>query len=152
MKYNVRQATMLDLLHIAQLAIAYSEEAQGHDNFDFDLTYALENAAQTLLSDDACFILVHKGNELVGFIWGYAKSLPWSRKKLALDVILYVKPEARCTKAAYLLMKEWEAWAKRKGSAEVQISIASGIHEERSISFFKKLGYSYIGQQFRKEC
>lgn len=149
---KVRQATMLDLINLAPLGIEYAQEAKGHGSFEFDLETALRNAGTTLLGDTGCIQLVHSGSSLAGFLWGHASSLPWSKSILAYDTILYVKPEHRGSKAAYLLMKAWEEWAKSKGAAEVQISIASGIHEEKSISFFKKLGYSYIGQQFRKEC
>lgn len=149
---KIRQATLLDLLTIAPLAQLYADEAKGHDNFPFDLETALSSAAGTIVNEDGCFIIAYKDNEPVGFIWGHAHNLPWSKEKLAFDTILYVRPSSRKSSVAYRLMKEWEEWASERGAVEVQISIASGIHEDSSVSFFKKLGYSYIGQQYRKEC
>lgn len=152
MTIKIRQAMLLDLLTLAPLAQLYAEEAEGHDNFAFDLDTALSSTAVTIADPNGCFLLAYKDKEPVGFLWGHAHNLPWSKNKLAYDTILYVKPSSRKTSVAYRLMKEWEAWAKEKDAVEVQISIASGIHESSSVSFFKKLGYSYIGQQFRKEC
>lgn len=149
---KIRQATLLDLLTFAPLGIRYAEEAEGHDNFPIDLEHTMQQAAVTIMSDSGCFLLAYDDNNPVGFIWGHSRSLPWSKAKLAFDSILYVVPEKRKSSVGYKLMKAWESWAKESGAVEVQISIASGIHEEESCNFFKKLGYSYIGQQYRKEC
>ncbi len=147
----IRQATLLDLLTLAPLADRYAVEAQGHQRFTFDLETALKNAALTIVDEDGCLLVVYDGLKAVGFLWGSARALPWSKEKLAFDTILYVVPEKRKTSVGYKLMRAWEQWAKQQHAVEVQISIASGIHEGQSIAFFEKLGYSYIGQQFRKE-
>lgn len=149
---KIRQATLLDLLTFAPLGIRYSEEAEGHNNFPVNIEHMMKNAAMTIQSESGCLLLAYDDSEPVGLLWGHSRSLPWSEAKLAFDSILYVIPEKRKTSVGYRLMKEWEAWAKQSGAVEVQISIASGIHEEQSCNFYKKLGYSYIGQQYRKEC
>lgn len=148
----VRQATLLDLLSLAPLADLYAQEAKGHDEFTVDLEHCLSNSAMTIMSDDGCFLVAYEGTQPVGFLWGYATSMPWSKKKVAFDNILYTIPTKRNGKAGVMLMKEWELWAKERGAVAVQISIASGIHEEKTINFYKKMGYSYIGTQLRKEC
>ena len=149
----VRQATLLDLLIITPLGSRYTEEALGHKNYPLDIDACIHNAASTILSDNGCFLLAFDDNKNpVGFLWGHAHALPWSKAKLAFDTILYVIPEKRKSSAGYKLMKSWEEWAKEKDAVEVQISIASGIHEDETTSFYKRLGYSYIGKQFRKEC
>ncbi|CAM0031027.1 acetyltransferase [Vibrio phage D530] len=147
----IRQATLLDLLPLAPLGQRYADEAHGHSHYPFDLEHCLKNAAVTIVDDDGCFLVAYDGEVPVGFIWGAARALPWSKARLAFDTILYVVPEKRKSSVGLKLMLAWEQWAKEKNAVQVQISIASGIHEEQSISFFKKLGYSYIGQQYRKE-
>lgn len=148
---KIRQATLLDLLILAPLAERYSLEAQGHQNFTFNLEEALKNAALTIVDESGCFLVAYDNLKPVGFLWGSARALPWSKEKLAFDTILYVVPEKRKSSVGYKLMKSWEEWARENNAVEVQISIASGIHEDSSVSFFKKMGYHYIGQQYRKE-
>lgn len=149
---KVRQATLLDLLIITPLAELYVKEAKGHDRYTFDLETSLSNASSTIMSDDGCFLIAIDKDELVGFLWGHAANLPWSRKRISFDTILYVRPDKRkVSSAAYKLMKGWEDWSKERDVEEVQISIASGIHEEDTTAFYEKLGYHYIGKQFRKE-
>lgn len=149
---TIRQATLLDILSLVKLAESYKDEAHGHDDFPFDVEHSMRNVAHTIMSEDGCLLMALCDNEPVGILWGIVHSMPWSEARLAFDTILYVSPAKRNTSIAFRLMRAWEAWAKDRGAKQVQISIASGIHEERSISFYKKLGYNYIGQQFRKEC
>lgn len=148
---KVRQATLLDLLLLAPLAERYASEAQGHSNFPLDLEFCLQNAAATIMNDSGCLLVAFDGNTAVGLLWGHASPLPWSKAQLAFDSILYVVPEKRKSFVGYRLMQAWEQWAKSRGAVEAQISIASGIHEEATLSFYKRLGYKYIGQQLRKE-
>lgn len=148
---KTRQATLLDLLVLAPLAHRYANEAGKHSNFPVDLEHTLQNAAKTIQREDGCFLVAFDGNEPVGFIWGFCTALPWSKAKLAYDTILYVVPEKRKTRVGFKLMQGWYGWAKEQGAVEVQISIASGIHEEETENFFKKLGYSPVGSQFRME-
>jgi len=117
----------------------------------FNLEVALTNAASTIVDDSGCFLVAYDNLKPVGFLWGCARALPWSKEKLAFDTILYVIPEKRKTSVGYKLMNSWEEWAREHNAVEVQISIASGIHEDSSVTFFKKMGYHYIGQQYRKE-
>lgn len=153
MKLTVRTATLLDLLLLAPLAERYAEEAQKHENFPIDMEHLVGQAAAATLSEDSCILICFKGKEPIGLLWGHCSSLPWSKSKLAYDTILYVTPETRKkSKAGYLLMKAWNEWAAESGASEVQISIASGIHEEETIRFYKRMGYSLIGSQYRKEC
>ncbi|QBJ01044.1 hypothetical protein [Aeromonas phage MJG] len=146
----VRQATMLDILTLAQLAADYSEEAKKHSNFPFDAEYAMNSMARSLMTDGAAFICF-RDNEPVGFLWGFLSTLPWSRAKIAFDVILYVKPECRGGRSALKLFSAYEEWAKKNGAVEIQISVASGIHEEATGRLYERLGYNHLGTQYRKE-
>jgi len=103
------------------------------------------------MREDSVILLAFSDSIPAGFLWGGCYEIPWSDKKLAMDTLLYVKPEFRGTKAGWLLMLAWERWAKEQGAVEVQISIASGIHEERTGSFYERLGYTKTGTQYRKE-
>lgn len=148
---KVRQATLLDLLSFAPLADKYAQEAAKHDSFPVDIEHTMQNAAISVQREDGCLLLAYDDFEPVGLLWGSCHALPWSKSKLAFDTILYVVPEKRKTSVGFKLMRAWEDWANSQGAAEVQISIASGIHEEETESFYKKMGYSYVGCQFRKQ-
>lgn len=147
---HTRQATLLDMLLIAPLSVRYAEEADTKSN-PVQQDYALQSAAQTIMMEDGCLLLVFDDNKLVGFLWGFCCPLPWNPAKMAMDTILYVEPEYRGSRAAYKLVQGWEAWAKEKGATHVQLSVASGIHEEQTAEFYQRLGYSHVGTEYRKE-
>ena len=151
MPTTVRKATLLDLLGFIPLGEAYHKEAQNHGNFPLSLDQTLQNAARAIMCEDSVILLAFSDGDPAGFIWGGSYALPWSDKKLAMDTLLYVKPEHRGTKVSFLLMQAWEKWAKESGAVEVQISIASGIHEDKTCQFYQRLGYHHTGTQYRKE-
>ncbi|ARB11249.1 hypothetical protein [Marinomonas phage CPP1m] len=148
----VRPATVMDILSLVSLADKYSSEVKNHDLFPVDFERLILQASASTLCDTSVILTCFKGKEPIGLLWGHMSKLPWSETPLAFDSILYVLPENRGSRAGLLLMEAWEDWAKEKGAAAVQISIASGIKEEATKRFFGKLGYSYIGSQYRKEC
>lgn len=148
---KTRRANLLDIITIAPLAVDYSKEAQKHDEFPFDLEYSMNQIATSMLNGGAVFLVFDSSNEVVGLLWGFCSYMPWCKRKIASDVILYVKPEYRGTRAAYDLCRAYEQWAIDEGAVAIQLSIASGIHEEVTGRFYTRLGYNMIGTQYRKE-
>lgn len=151
MPITIRKATLLDLLAFVPLGESYHGEAQKHGNFPLSLDQTLQNAATAIMREESVILLAFSDADPAGFLWGGCYALPWSDKKLAMDTLLYVKPEHRGTRVSFLLMQAWERWAKESGAVEVQISVASGIHEDKTIQFYERLGYKQIGTQYRKE-
>uniref|UniRef100_A0AAU6W040 Aminoglycoside acetyltransferase n=1 Tax=Pseudomonas phage Ulina01 TaxID=3138549 RepID=A0AAU6W040_9CAUD len=147
---RTRQATLLDMLLIAPLADRYSKEANTK-GFPVELDYSLQQAAATIMMDDGCFLIVFDDNEAVGFLWGFCCALPWNPAKLAMDTLLYVEPHYRGSRAGYKLVKAWEEWARERGATSVQLSVASGIHEDKTAEFYQRMGYNHIGTEYRKE-
>lgn len=145
-----RQATLLDMLLIAPLASRYAQEANTK-GFPVELDYSLQQAALTVMNDDGCFLIVFDGSEAVGFLWGFCCQLPWNPTKLAMDTLLYVEPQYRGSRAGYMLVRAWESWAQERGAKAVQLSVASGIHEEKTGEFYQRMGYTHIGTEYRKE-
>ncbi|AWD90613.1 aminoglycoside acetyltransferase [Pseudomonas phage Njord] len=147
---KVRQATLLDMLIIAPLAANYAAEVKTHSEYPVILDYSLEQAAKTILMG-GCFLIVFDNHKPVGFLWGFCCAMPWNPAKLAMDTLLYVEPDYRGSRAGYKLVMAWEAWAREQGATSVQLSVASGIHEERTASFYQRMGYTHIGTEYRKE-
>lgn len=147
---HVRAATLLDILLIAPLADRYSKEADTK-GYPVELDYSLQQAAHTIMMEGGVLLMVFDDQRAIGFLWGFCCPLPWNPAKLAMDTLLYVEPEYRGSRAAYKLVKEWELWARMQGATCAQLSVASGIHEEKTGEFYQRMGYNHIGTQYRKE-
>lgn len=147
----VRLANELDIIRLMQLGVEYSKEAKYHDSLPYDPEFAAVNAMQTLDSPDACLIIAEHDGDIIGFIWGAASCLPWSPIPIAMDIILYIKPEHRGGMYGVRLIKAYEEWSRGIGCKQVSLSVASGITEEKTCKLYSKLGYQKVGQQHRKE-
>lgn len=146
----VRQATEWDLPAVIQLSLAYAEEADHHDNFTFDPELAALHGITAVRDPNSCFLVSVYEGKVVGFLWAILTTLPWSRTPIALDNILYVSPDYRGKQGMYLI-RAYEKWAQECGAVEVNVSIASGITNERTESLYERLGYTKVGTSYRKE-
>jgi GNAT superfamily N-acetyltransferase len=147
----IRQANELDILALAKLAKDYAEEANHHDSLEFDMQYAMMSVATSFMHPDHCFLVAVQEGKLVGFLWGLVTPLPWSPALIAIDNVLYIKPELRGKAHGVRLIRKYEQWAEGRGAKQVSISIASGITEDATCNLYRKLGYHLVGSQFRKE-
>ena len=147
----IRPMCELDIPKLASLGIDYAKEANNHDVFKYDIDTAMLNLAISIIDPDSCIFVAVKENEVIGFLWGLVSPLPWSTGKLAVDNILYVVPCCRGEIHGVRLIRAYEQWAKTKNASQVSISIASSITEDRTCNLYERLGYSYIGSQFRKD-
>lgn len=146
----IRRATELDLFRLLRLAQKYREESKGYENHTIDETFAVTNAALSILDPNQCIFVAVARQEVVGLIWGLVTSLVWSPKKIAMDQMLYVLPEYR-GRLGVRLIKTYLGWAKEVGAEEVFISSASRVNEDRTFRLFERLGFNQHGRQYRKE-
>lgn len=147
----VREATELDLLKLMELGRDYALEANYHDSLPYDEEFAVNSAINSLLHPNYnIFVAVHEG-EVVGFLWGSVSPMPWSPALIAIDNILYIKPEHRGRILGVRLIKAYEEWAIGMGAKQVSISIASGLNEDKTCKLYERLGYHSVGRQYRKE-
>lgn len=65
-----------------------------------------------------------------------------SQAVLASELLLYVMPEHRGSRAAYMMVKAFEAWA---GPLELRAGSALGVDDTKAINFYERLGYEQIG-------
>jgi len=147
----IRKMCELDIPQIALMGLAYSKETDTHDSFDYDLDTVMLQLSLAVVDPNAQILVAIKDNTVIGFIWGVITHLPWSTEVIALDNILYIVPCCRGEIHGIRLIRAYESWAESKNATQVSISIASGITEDRTCNIYKRLGYSYIGSQYRKD-
>lgn len=148
----IRNATELDALVALKMGEDYVEETGNYVGMPYDANLAVGNMLMALRDPRQLFILSidAKGNA-AGMLWAFCgPALPWSPASIAVDQIVYVKPEKRGTKHGLALIKSYEEWAARMDAVEVRLSIASGIHADKSGRLYEKLGYDRLGSQFRR--
>ena len=68
---------------------------------------------------------------------------------IAVELLLYVAPAYRKTRAAFMLMDEFERWAEHVDATSICVSHYHG--DDRIGSFYKKRGYEPVEITYRKK-
>lgn len=101
---------------------------------------------------NSCFCAVAwKNGEIIGAFLGLAGHMLFSECRRADELGFYVYEQFRGGRAALLLVKAFEEWAKRVGCVLVMTGVSAGITDERAISFYERLQYKKHGATFRRE-
>ncbi len=87
----------------------------------------------------------------IGAVAAYTLPCHFSDGFVAFDLFVYVEPEHRGGKAAFLLIDSYEKWAKQHDVIEICLGVSTGIHPEKTGSFYERLGYEKVGCNFVKE-
>ena len=96
-------------------------------------------------SPDVKYFLATKEEKIVGFIGFIKHEYFFSNRKRVSDLGFYVKKEFRGTKAALLLLKKAEEWAKSVGVEDIHLGQTTASEIEKTQKFYNKLGYKTVG-------
>tara|TARA_R100001594_G_scaffold143333_1_gene191180 strand:- start:2027 stop:2476 length:450 start_codon:yes stop_codon:yes gene_type:complete len=104
-----------------------------------------------IYDDNQCGILAFDDNlDLSGMILGYIDSFYFSKEISLQEHFIYIEKEKRGTKMVFKLLKEWVEWGKSKNAIDVWLKSTTGINRDKTSKLFNKLGFSEIGQTYRR--
>lgn len=145
----IRQASFLDIPEVINLGDKYVEEevkVVAHHSPSWNAEQSAANLCASLVRDDLFLWVAVDEGSIVGFLWaGYHDLAPWTPVRVASDILFYIVPEKRGTLLGMRLIKAYKQWAFEKECAEVRLSIASGINEERVGRMYERLGFETFG-------
>ena len=103
------------------------------------------------IRDPAIFLVVAEaGDEIAGAMAARTQGWFFGHGKMATDMGLFVRPAARRSRAAVLLVKAFEEWARENDCIEAMLSTHSGYETERFGRFVERRGYARRGISFVK--
>lgn len=146
---KVRDANLLDLLAMTKLAEVYSEEAPQMKVHTVHVETLMRNMASTILDPKGYLTVMEVDGEVVGGMWGYLMSMPWSNVISAQDVILFIKKDNRGQGG--LLIDAWVNWSEQQGAKEIVLSTASGIKPASFDKLMSRKGFTLQGYTYSKE-
>ena len=111
-----------------------------------DLTPEFELLTERVLTDPsyALFVSEKEDGSINGFMVAQLQRGLHFKETVATNLVFYVLPESRGM-APYLLIKEFEAWAKLNRANQIHLSTSGGTNLERNLRFFSRLGYKLSG-------
>lgn len=92
----------------------------------------------------ACFIAEGPALERAGVMFAELHPLPWAPVYAARHLVLYVEPAWRRSRAAFLMIDAFKAWARAKGAVVAVISEETGIDPERVAKLYARKGFSPV--------
>jgi GNAT superfamily N-acetyltransferase len=97
-----------------------------------------------------CAVIEHDG-EIIGGILAYAAYEVFSDKRTASDQGIFVKEQYRGTRAAFKLVRAFEAWAEAVGCVKISVGVSAGIDNPRAERLYEGLGFREVGKILHKE-
>jgi GNAT superfamily N-acetyltransferase len=97
-----------------------------------------------------CWIAYRK-EKAVGFLVGVCFPTWYNKRIVAEQKLWFVSKEHRGSKAAYLLIKAFENWARLNGATQIYTGTANQRYAEQTKYVLEKLGYRHVGSLHVKE-
>lgn len=94
--------------------------------------------------------VAEEDGKLVGIFIATIFSPYFNEEKIAADLLIYLRPEKRGTNLFFRLVTYFEAWAESHDADEMSLAVSSGIHPEKTLASFQRLGYSPSAYQVSK--
>lgn len=148
---KVEVATPEDAPRIAELGELL------HDTSSYaDIPYnraKVEALMRTLTAggDNVVFVVRREG-VIVGGIAGSVSAQWFSDEKLGYEYSFFVEPSARNSGSAVKLLSAFKTWCAMRGAKKVRIGITTGIQEEITGKFYRRMGFQDAGALFQWEA
>ncbi|ENV02410.1 MULTISPECIES: GNAT family N-acetyltransferase [Acinetobacter] len=140
---KVRVATLDDIPTLVEFGKSFMSEAPNYR----DREYIPEKAAEhykELLKNGVIFVVEHNEHVCGGFAGGIGKEW-FNNQRIAFDYVMYVIPEFRKTKIAYMLVDAFINWCKLMKADRIQCGTTTGIESLGCIRLYKHFGFREYG-------
>jgi GNAT superfamily N-acetyltransferase len=143
---EIRLAQHADVPAIVAMGRAMHAESPTYRDKSFDPD-KVAGLALALIGGDAPGVLLvaQARGELAGLFAGVAVQRWFGHDWVATDIAVYVKPEHRGGSAFARLVRAFEAWAAARGVSDVSIGVTTGVHVDRTVHAYQRLGYTLAG-------
>lgn len=144
------QSTPDHILGVRDLATKHHEEFGGSREYD---TAAIVYSMRQFFASDperknANVWVVLDANTIVGVLYATAPRVVYSWRQIAKQEMFYVDKAYRNSRAAYMLIKAFEAWAKSLNCEQAYMSVEHNMLDDltkRTSALMEKAGYKLRG-------
>lgn len=143
---EVRRATLADLeaLYALLLDLHVESPEYRHEVVEPQVLrrWLRERIQGDLLVDyDVVFVGIADG-QIVGFLFATICDQWFNSTRYALERLLYIRPERRGGPWLLRLTAAYETWARRHGASFAALGVSTGIHPDRTVHAYARLGYT----------
>jgi GNAT superfamily N-acetyltransferase len=146
---DVRRATAADIPELLDMARELHAESPAFRDEPFEpevvRRWLAQRMATVLLADDNAVFVTTAGGHLTGVLVALVIDSWFNRSRTAAELTLYVRPQHRGGRALPALVRAYKAWARAQGAAKAALGVSTGIHPERTVHAYRKLGFKLDG-------
>lgn len=141
---RVRTAKLPDVPALVALGQEFIKEAPNYQNRPYMTDKAAEHFTQ-LINGGGVIFIVEQDQEIMGGFAGRIGGDWFNKTKIAFDDVMYVKPEFRKTRAAYVLIQTFIGWAAAMGVNRIQCGTTTGVESRACIRLYEHFGFTQYG-------
>ncbi len=142
---HVRTAILRDLDTLVDFGKRLTSESPRFQHQGFDEDRAVQLFTHLIEKLESIFIVYDEYDNPVGAIIGCIDTDWRTGQRLAFEQGLYVLPEYRATGSATELVNYFVDWAKINNADRIQLGTITGIHADKTVQLYEKLGFDLIG-------
>ena len=141
---RVRTAKLPDVPALVALGQEFIKEAPNYQNRPYMTDKAAEHFTH-LINGGGVIFIVEQDQEIMGGFAGRISGDWFNNTKIAFDDVMYVKPEFRKTRAAYVLIQTFIGWAAAMGVNRIQCGTTTGVESRACIRLYEHFGFTQYG-------
>ena len=141
----IRPASPADMPALLEMAAAAHAESVQRD-LPLNLGKVRANFLRWMAAD--LFLVAMRDGRPVGLLIGFVSPHWFSDALGAWDRLVYVRPEARGSRAAYVLYGAFREWARAKGAADLWPGVSTG--SAAGVALYRRLGLRDVGALFHE--
>ena len=137
-----REIRSHDSSQIVELLRILREESPEYNYVDDDPVFVDANLYSMLLHKQMVGVVADREDDIVGFMIGFVVAPWYSRRKEAMEQLLYVEPAFRGTSCAVRLINEFEQVCRDYGAKVLHVGASTGMHEDKTVQLYERMGYT----------
>ena len=141
---QLRVATLLDVPALVAMGAEFIQEAPNYKSRPYFSDQAAIHFTNVIKGGGIVFVVEHDDRLIGGFV-GRIGGDWFNNMKIAFDDCLYVKPEFRTSRAAYLLIDAFVSWARLMNVDRIQCGTTTGVESVGCIRLYKHFGFTEYG-------
>lgn len=141
---EIRVATKEDVPILVELGALFIEESPVYQSRGYVHELAADHFTNLIMNSGVILVVEHNGVICGGFAGAIGKDW-FNGKRIAYDHVLYVKPEYRKSRAAYMLIDAFINWARLMNADFIQCGTTTGVESQACIRLYKHFGFHEFG-------
>ena len=146
----IRQITKDDIPRLIEIGLMCHQESE-YNVMSFSGNKCIALCERIIAEPQMLGTVTVKDSVITGVLVAAAIPAYFSDEITASDLLVYVLPEYRGSRAFYMLCLSYVGWARTKGARLIFLRNSTGIESEKVGKIYQRMGFEHVGGIYRME-